>query len=1220
MIACLALAASASAQNNPETFEFTENKGQWDKSVLFKGELSSAEFYLRKTGFLVALHNPDELAAAENAHGRRGGGRPDRPINYKPALSGVVSDKSIMNTRTGTVVHSHAYSAEFVGANPNAEIVPDKLQPGFINYLIGNDTSKWASMVKIYGAVMYKNVYPNIDVRYYSENAQLKYDLIVRPGGDPSRIVMKYSGVDRLSIKNRELVIQTSVGEVRELYPYSFQADNGQGRTEVPCKYRLSGDEVRFELGKYSPNATLVIDPSLIFASFTGSKVEQWGFTATPGPDGSLFSGGIVFGRGFPVTPGAYQSNYMGGDDLPIDIGIMKFSANGSKRLYATYLGGSGSDFPHSMISDAQGNLVVLGRTTSQDYPGKVIGNSDYTSIIVTKLDASGSRLIGSLIIGGSKDDGVNIQLLEAEGQTGTKPLLRNYGDDSRSEVNMDWAGNIYVAAQTQSSDFPVTSNAFQPQFADLASNAAIKQDGVVMKINPFCTAITWASFLGGSGQDGAFVLEVSPVNGHVFVGGGTTSSDFPGVQANAKFKAYQGGLVDGFIAEISNDGSQLLRASYVGTGDADIVYGLKCDRKGFPYVMGISRGGKFPTKAVSATQPFYSVPGSSQFIAKFQPDLTDFVYSTVFGSGSSQPNMSPVAFLVDRCENVYVSGWGGWIDAGRDPYGQAGVRGMPISSDAIQPNTDNKDFYFIVIKKNASKLLYGTYFGQTGGPYGEHVDGGTSRYDQQGVIYQAICANCGGGARFPTTPGVVAPVSGARNQCNLAAVKISFNFAGVASGPRAFVNGVADSTECAPFEFTLRDTIGNAVSYIWKFGDGTPDVATTAREVKHTYTSVGSFTVTLIAIDSTSCNVADTAYTHVRLGSVHAVVDYKYDKAGPCTSNAYDFTIQASSNPPGHPFDNDSSFIWDFGDATTPEYAGPTPPVHHVFPGPGVYPVRLTLLDTNFCNSPLNIDTLVRVNPIVRAQFETPAHGCAPYDAVFNNTSLAGQTFDWDFGDGSPISHEQNPTHSYPVPGTFVVRLTAYDPTTCNLKHDTSTTITVSSKPTSAFYFTPVTPIQNKPNIFTNQSIGAVRFIWLFGDGEGVIKNTMDTVLHQYNASGSYNPCLVAINEFGCPDTSCQTLQADILPLLDVPNAFTPGKFGRNATVRVEGFGIDQMSWKIYNRFGQKVFETNNRKSGWDGTFNGQLQPIDVYTYTLDVIFVDGKKYRKTGDITLIR
>src|SRR6185295_5689779 len=137
------------------------------------------------------------------------------------------------------------------------------------------------------------------------------------------------------------------------------------------------------------------------------------------------------------------------------------------------------------------------------------------------------------------------------------------------------------------------------------------------------------------------------------------------------------------------------------------------------------------------------------------------------------------------------------------------------------------------------------------------------------------------------------------------------------------------------------------------------------------------------------------------------------------------------------------------------------------------------------------------------------------------------------------------------------------------------------------------------------------------FGDGDSEIKTTMDVTSHQYNATGTYNACLLTYNEFGCLDSVCHPVEALIDPLLDVPNAFTPGRFGKNSTIRVEGFGIAKMTWRIYNRWGQVVFEAHNIKTGWDGTYKGQPQPMDVYAYTLDVEFTDGRKQRKSGDIT---
>jgi gliding motility-associated-like protein len=1203
-----------SAQNEPASFEFIENKGQWERQVQYKGELSTGAFYLHSNGFTVNLLDKEDLRAARDPHPRHNKptDKKSKQIDYSKDLSGRVIDRSVSNNPASRKIKAHAYRVEFIGANLNAQPLPEKQVASHNNYFIGNDPSKWTTDVKIYNVVTYQNLYPNIDVRYYSESGALKYDLIVRPGGDPSKIILKYTGADKISVRNNDLIIKTSVEEVKELYPYSYQVDNLKGRKKIDCKYLVDGNTVRFQIAEYSKNSILVIDPTLIFSSFTGSPANQYGFTATPGPDGSLFSGGIVFEAGFPVTPGAYQASFAGPGTKGTDIGIMKFSPNGSQRVYATYIGGGGNEYPHSLFSDAQGNLVVMGRTYSSDYPGTVVGTgaaNGNANIIVTKLNATGSALFGSLSIGGSGSDGVNIKDLQQSQDHGNESLVRNYGDDSRSEVILDGGGFIYVAAQTKSTDFPIR-NAFQ------GANAG-SQDGVVMKIDPTCNNIIWASYLGGSGDDGAFVLDLNPTTGNVYVGGGTGSTDFPAVAGGTIATSNNGGI-DGFVTVISNGGA-LQRSTYIGTNNVDIIYGLKFDRKGFPYVMGTTRG-SWPARGNPMPLAFGG-SDNSQFVAKLQPDLSAYVYTTTFGNGAKKPNISPVAFLVDRCENLYISGWGGWINrADSDPYDQAGVVNMPVSSDAIKPGTDNNDFYFIVIQKNASAVLYGTYFGQTNGEYGEHVDGGTSRYDQQGIIYQAICANCYGGARFPTTPGVIGPVNGS-DECNLAAVKMSFDFAGVAAGPRAYLNGVPDTAGCAPMTLELRDTIRNAVSYEWSFGDGTPDVTTTEFNLQHTFQNVGTYRVRLIAIDPNSCNERDTAYLNIRVGDAGIQLGIQNPplKLEPCEQLNYQFTNISTlfgTNP--RPF-NDSTFTWDFGDGS-PRVRTGGGPITHSYDSVGTYQVRLIVTDTSYCNAPDSVTLELRVSDLVRALFETPDKGCAPYTAFFNNTSLAGQQFTWDFGDGSPVSNEVNPIHEYVNPGRYTVRLTAVDNNTCNKVDDTTMVIDVYEKPTAAFTYTPVTPEVNKPTIFYNNSVGGVRHVWYFGDGDSVIKTNMDTVLHQYNVTDTFTAMLVTYNAAGCPDTAVQQVASLIDPLLDVPNAFTPGRFGKNSVVRVEGFGIVKMSWKIYNRWGQKVFETNDRRAGWDGTFNGKLLPMDVYTYSLDVQFSDGRPYRKTGDITLIR
>jgi gliding motility-associated-like protein len=271
---------------------------------------------------------------------------------------------------------------------------------------------------------------------------------------------------------------------------------------------------------------------------------------------------------------------------------------------------------------------------------------------------------------------------------------------------------------------------------------------------------------------------------------------------------------------------------------------------------------------------------------------------------------------------------------------------------------------------------------------------------------------------------------------------------------------------------------------------------------------------------------------------------------------------------------------------------------------------------DSAFCNSPDSVKKTVRLAVNVQASFETPDKGCVPYTTHFNNTSLGGLEFSWDFGDGT-TSKEVNPDHTYSSTGTYVAKLTATDTTTCNRSDTYSFSITVFAIPTAGFSVSPNPTQENKPANFANFSTGAVSYSWDFGDGQSSIEN--DPV-HQYNATGTYRACVAAISVAGCSDTFCLDVQAIVIPLLDVPNAFTPGKFGVNSVVKVVGFGIGKMEWKIYNRWGQRVFSSTSQASGWDGTFRGKLQPMDVYTYTLDVEFSDGKKARKTGDISLLR
>ncbi len=705
--------------------------------------------------------------------------------------------------------------------------------------------------------------------------------------------------------------------------------------------------------------------------------------------------------------------------------------------MYATYIGGSGNEQPHSLVTDGAGNLIVAGRTNSANYPttgSGLIGTGGSYDIVVTKLNATGTAMIGSKRIGGKGDDGVNIAT------ESFSSLQQNYGDNGRSEVIVDGGGNIFVASCSRSNDFPTTVSAFQP-------NPAGNQDAVVLKFDP-SVSLSFASYLGGGGDDAAYVLSLAP-NGNIYVAGGTASTNFPGNTAGTVNATNQGGI-DGFVSIITNSGNAIVKSTYLGTSATDQIYGVQFDKFGFPYVCGQTKG-NWPV--INAA---YSVAGAPQFIAKLQPDLSAYVYSTRFGKAAAIPNISITAFLVDNCENVYVSGWGGVVDG---QFPSSLTSGLPITADAIQSTTDGHDFYFFVLKKNATSQLFGSYWGQNGG-LSDHVDGGTSRFDKQGVIYQAICANCGGGVPYPTTPGVVGPgpINPAVNNnagCNLAMLKISFDFAGVDAGPQSMINGVPrDTAGCAPLTVDFRDTIANAVTYYWYFGDGSlPNpVITTVPNTSHVYNLPGLYQVMLIAEDSTTCNIRDTAYLHIKVGILPATLDFNPVKLAPCDSLKFRFD-NLSIAPPIRPFTN-TSFMWDFGD-NSPIITTGSAPVFHSYTSPGSYTVKLTLVDTAYCNAPDTLKKIISIAPLVVAQFDTPPTGCIPYNAQFKNTSIAGQTFSWNFGDGG-TSTATNPTHLYSTPGSYTITLIANDPNTCNLADTTTFTINVFPIPTSNFTFTP--------------------------------------------------------------------------------------------------------------------------------------------------------------------
>ena len=1132
---------------NENVVKFTENKNQWSSAILYRATLDGGSLFLQKNSFTYNFYDKETL----------------HKNHIKTAKD---LDKKVAPIRF------HAFRMSFLGANEYVQTESKQTTSDFCNFFIGNDRTKWASRVKNHREVVYKGLYSGIDLQVLGLENSIKYNFIVAPHSNTSEIRLNYEGLDRISLEKGALRLKTSVNEMLEQKPYAYQLIGNEKR-EVPCEFVLKNNTVTFNFPQgYDNTIELVIDPILVFACSSGSLADNFGMTATYDGEGNLYSGGTVFGAGFPTTLGAFDQTWNGAAfyvNGRTDVVITKYDSSGTFLRYSTYLGGSNStEIVSSLIVNAQGELMLSGVTGSNDFPvtagaydvtfnggtylnyapngTEYLGGSD---LYAAKFDTAGSTLLACTYIGGSLNDGIN----------SSSTLVYNYGDYYRGEIQTDAYGNFYITSCTYSTNFPVTGGVFQS-----ASGGGL--DGVVLKMDGNLSSLLWSSYLGGAADDACYALVVDD-SLNVFATGGTASSNFPAT-AGALSTSYNGGITDGFVTKIKKDGSTILNSTFIGTNLYDQSYFIQLDKGQNVYILGQTLG------VMPVSAGVYSNPNSRQFIWKMNNSLSAQIFTTIFGNGSGNINLSPAAFLVDNCENIYVSGWGGHILLGTP------TTGMPLTSDAIQPTTDGFNFYLFVLSTNAASLLYATYFG--GAQSQEHVDGGTSRFDKKGIIYQSVCAGCGGNDDFPVTPGSW-PNTGAdvnhnvqNNNCNNGVFKFDFQVL------LADANFTVDYLEgCAPLTVQFQNQSSGG-SYLWDFGGG--DTTSVILNPVHTFSSPGVYLVQLLVNNPASCNVLDTAYHYV---TVHPAVNAAFSYSHPPCTNQFVFNDSSQVVP--------STWSWSFGDGDIDSVQNPT----HIYDSTATYNVQLIATSIYGCTDtvsfPLNFATLSPVavshndtickgssiqlnatggyayswspatglsnpniaNPVAQpdstitytvtiesvnsindscpqflsvtihvtvdsASFVSDtASGCSPLTIQFQNGGSPTSTYFWDFGNGHTSSTTFNPVETYTIAGNYTVQLYSMDTASCGTWDTVSQLITVFPGITADFDFVSV-PCTNQFS-FTDQSATApVSWLWNFDDSG---TSTLQNPTHVFGAAGSYDVQLISSTVNGCRDTAVISL-----------------------------------------------------------------------------------------------
>src|SRR5438552_2921528 len=501
----------------------------------------------------------------------------------------------------------------FVGANREPDLEGQEELPGKANYFIGNDPKKWRTNVPTYAKVQYRDLYPGINLVYYDNRRRMEFDFLLAPGANPNLIRLEVKGADRLDVDARgDLVLHARGGQLRLQKPAVYQEVKGI-RQEVSGRYVLTDSyQIGFQLGAYDATRPVIIDPVLFYSTYLGGGGDDVGNSIAVDESGDAYVTGQIDSTNFPTTPGAFQATSMGGGDAF----VTKLNATGSGLVYSTYLGGSNFDAGSGIAVDTAGSAYVAGFTGSTNFPTS-LGAFQTTygggtvDAFVAKVNLLGSGLVYSTYLGGSDFDASGGIAVDAAGNAyvtggtsstnfptttgafqttaggaddavvtkmnplgtarGQSSYLGGSGSDGGQSVAVDSSGNAYVTGGTDSTNFPMTADAFQPTFS------GGPEDAYVAKLNPTGSALVYSTYLGGSGDDIGFGIALDALpQPDAYVTGTTSSTNFP-ITPRAFQPAFGGGPEDAFVAKITEGpvppGQTMERVT--GGGTINVVGGI---------------------------------------------------------------------------------------------------------------------------------------------------------------------------------------------------------------------------------------------------------------------------------------------------------------------------------------------------------------------------------------------------------------------------------------------------------------------------------------------------------------------------------------------------------------------------------------------------------------------------------------------------------------------
>ena len=584
----------------------------------------------------------------------------------------------------------------FRGANAKPAIEGEGLLPGLSHYYVGDDADAWRTDIPNYERAAYRELWPGVDAVFYARQGKLEYDFQVAPGASVQQIRLDFGQADVALSPEGDLLISAGRGALRQHAPVIYQVVDGERRS-VDGAYEIDDGSVGFRVGAYDRDRELIIDPVLSYSTFAGGSGYDIAFGVDVDAAGNAYVTGHTQSLNFPL---ANQTQLAQGNS---DAFVMKLSPDGSQRLYSTFWGGDFDETAWDIAVNSEGYAAVSGTTSSiRNYPRQAAFQTTFgggiTDGFVISFDPNGRSQFSSPIggIGNENAFGVAIGEDRVVYVAGEAPstdylpqnapaLLRQgngdifllkiasngsliwrqihggTGRDGASDVDVDAAGNIYVAGGS-STDYPGTEGAFQ------VINRGGGVDGLVLSFSPN-GGLRWATNLGGTDLDEAFRLDADPA-GNTVVVGLTRSISFS--TRNPLQAQNMGGPWDAFITKFRPDGAAVF-STYLGGAAADVAYGVALDDQ---------EGNVFVGGRTASAVDFPIVPGAIQsrfggglqdaFLAHLSPDGAELIESSFLG-GTAEDEGYSVA--LDDLGGVYIAG----VTASSDFSGDATGRASPV-------------------------------------------------------------------------------------------------------------------------------------------------------------------------------------------------------------------------------------------------------------------------------------------------------------------------------------------------------------------------------------------------------------------------------------------------------------------------------------------------------------------------------------------------------------